>query len=69
LWWECWWDRSQTAIGAIWRWDYLDNLSISEYEDWMKHPLPMGWSIVRPPDVKAPTSPADQAMPEKGEMR
>jgi len=34
-------------MGAIWRWDHLDYLSLEEWEWWRWHPLPRGWAIIR----------------------
>jgi len=35
--------------GLIWKWDHAEPLSKEEYEHWMRHVLPFGWSILRAP--------------------
>lgn len=35
--------------GTLFEWDHLRALPKDEYEFWMNHPLPMGWSIISPP--------------------
>jgi hypothetical protein len=33
----------------MWVWDHLEPISIEEYEYWMLHVLPFGWSIISKP--------------------
>lgn len=35
--------------GLIWKGDHLEPLGAEQYGYWMTHPLPRGWSIIRPP--------------------
>lgn len=37
--------------GVIWRWDRADRLTVEEYEHWMGHVLPFGWSIIAKPEA------------------
>lgn len=42
--------------GIIWRSDHEDPLTWYEYQVWMKHPLPMGWTIIAKPSQPALTT-------------
>jgi hypothetical protein len=40
-------------LGIMWEWDHARALDWSEYQYWMAHPLPFGWSITVEPQERA----------------
>ena len=36
--------------GVMWVWDHEEVLNWDEYQYWMRHPLPFGWSIILEPE-------------------